>query len=261
MEKDSQPFIRALARGLDVIEAMSNQPRGMSLSEVAAAVSLDRATARRILLTLKDRGYVRMLDRNFILAPRVLNLGFAYLSSMPLWHIAAPYLRELAETADAACSVGVLDGTEVVYMAREQSIRRRTTLHVDIGMRFPLHCTSMGKILLAGLPEEELEALLDQLTLTQHTPNTITGSAALREAVATVRREGWAVSDQEFEDGIRSVAVPLRNRAGTVIAAMNVSSHAGRLSRDDGLEGYVARHLPPLRDAAREIECALRARP
>lgn len=261
MDKDSQPFIRALARGLDVIEAMSNQPGGMSLSEVAAAVALDRATARRILLTLKDKGYVRMLDRNFTLAPRVLNLGFAYLSSMPLWHIAAPYLREIAEAAGASCSIGVLDGSELVYMAREQSIKRRTTLRVDIGMRFPLHCTSMGKVLLAGLQPDALDSLLETLPLTAHTRHTITDRDALRAAVDTVRRDGWAVSDQEFEDGIRSVAIPLRNRTGAVIAAMNISSHASRLNQDDDLDSYIRRHVPLLQDAGREIECVLRTRP
>jgi len=255
-EPESRTFVRSLARGLGVIVAMGEKPQGMTLSEVAVAAGLDRATARRFLLTLQQLRYVIADGRRFMLAPRVLDLGYAYLSSMPLWEVASPYLRSLADQTNEACSIGVWDNGDVLYISRVQSNKRKMAMHVSIGTRFPAFCTSMGRVLLAALPAAELDAYLAALHPQQHTHRTVTDKTRIRETIEAVRAQGWSLADQEMEEGVRSISVPLHNRKGAVIAAMNISVQASRIGEAELRE----RHLPQLQLAAHEIDAVIRAR-
>lgn len=245
-------YVQSLERGLTVIRAFDAETPQLSLSDVARRTGLTRAAARRFLLTLQDLGYVRTDGRLFSLTPRVLDLGYSYLSSLSLPEIAQPHLEELSRQVRESTSVSVLDGGEIVYVARVP-VSRIMTVGISVGTRFPAHATSMGRVLLAGLPAAELDAYLRETDLTTLTPRTVTSAEALRAELDTVREQGYALVDQELEEGLRAVAVPLRGRDGAVVAAMNVSTHAGRTSSAE-----VRRQvLPLLLAAARAIESDL----
>jgi IclR family pca regulon transcriptional regulator len=247
-------FVKSLERGLAVIRALSVSGEGRTLSDVAQDTGLTRASARRFLLTLEQLGYVRSDDRRFMLTPRALDLGYAYLSSLTLPQIAQPHLRELVERAHESSSVSVLDGGDVVYVAREPT-QRIMTVAISVGTRFPAYATSMGRVLLAGLDEPELESFLEGAELRPLTPATITTKAALRREIARTRRQGWALVDQELEDGLRSIAVPIHDPDGAVSAAINLSTHASRRTA----RTIRSELLPPLREAADAIERDLAA--
>ena len=247
-------FVKSLERGLDVIRALSMPGAGRTLSDVARDTGLTRASARRFLLTLEELGYVRTDDRRFVLTPRVLELGYAFLSSLTLPQIAQPHLRELVERVHESSSVSVLDGADIVYVAREPT-QRIMTVAISVGTRFPAHATSMGRVLLAGLTAFELEEFLQAAELRPLTAATVTDKDRLRAELDRVRRQGWALVDQELEDGLRSIAVPVRGQGGDVIAAMNLSTQASRRT-----PAVVRRELlPPLREAAAAIEADLAA--
>jgi IclR family pca regulon transcriptional regulator len=247
-------FVQSLERGLAVIRALSLPGPGRTLSDVARDAGLTRASARRFLLTLEELGYVRSDDRRFVLTPRVLELGYAFLSSLTLPQIAQPHLRELVEQVHESSSVSVLDGADIVYVAREPT-QRIMTVAIAVGTRFPAHATSMGRVLLAGLPESALDAFLEDTELTAHTAHTVTDAAVLRSEIERVRMQGWALVDQELEDGLRSVAVPIHDSSGVVVAAMNLSTHVSRRTPAAVRQEL----LPPLRDAAVSIEADLAA--
>ncbi|GAA4188493.1 IclR family transcriptional regulator C-terminal domain-containing protein [Streptosporangium oxazolinicum] len=246
--------VQSLARGLSVIKAFSATSPELTLSEVARATGLTRAAARRFLLTLVDLGYVRTDGRLFALSPRVLDLGYAYLSSLSLPEVAEPHLERLVAEVHESASVAVLDGEDVVYVARVATSRiMRVT--INIGTRFPAHCTSMGRVLLAWLPPGDLDAYLAEVELHRFTPRTVTSPAALRTELDRVRAQGWAMVDQELEEGLRSIAVPVRERSGRVTAAINISSHASRTTPESA-----RRHLlPPLLATAARVEADLHA--
>ncbi|MBF8193287.1 helix-turn-helix domain-containing protein [Nonomuraea sp. K274] len=244
--------VQSLARGLTVIRAFSATEPELTLSQVARATGLSRAAARRFLLTLADLGYVRNDGRLFSLTPRVLDLGYAYLSSLTLPEVADPHLERLAAEVRESASVAVLDGEDVVYVARVATARiMRVT--ISIGTRFPAHCTSMGRVLLAALPAERLEAYLEGAELRRLTSRTIVLPAALRAELDEVRERGWAMVDQELEEGLRSIAAPIRDRSGRTVAAVNVSTHASRTS----LQAVRRDLLPPLLSTAAKIEADL----
>lgn len=247
-------FVQSLGRGLGVIRALSLPGPGRSLSDVARDTGLTRASARRFLLTLEELGYVRSEDRRFALTPRVLELGYAFLSSLTLPQIAQPHLRELVERVHESSSVSVLDGPDVVYVAREPT-RRIMTVAISVGTRFPAHATSMGRVLLSGLDDPTLDAFLATAELRAFTTSTVTDAIRLREEVERVRRQGWALVDQELEHDLRSVAVPIRNSAGEVVAAMNLSTQASRRTP----AAIRQELLPPLTEAAAAIERDLAA--
>ncbi|OZI36852.1 IclR family transcriptional regulator [Bordetella genomosp. 5] len=251
-QQPSDSYVQSFARGLSVIRAFGPQRPQMTLSEVAAATGLTRAGARRILLTLEHLGYVTVEDRRFTLTPRILELGYAYLSATPLWNLALPYMEEVAELTRESCSVSVLDGTDIVYILR-LSTHKVMTINLAVGSRLPAWVTSMGRVLLAGLPLADQERLLDQSQIRVYTASTLTDRAALRAALDQVRSDGYACVVQELEPGLESVAVPIVDRTGRVIAAMNVSGHVNRYSRDEMLAAF----LPPLREAARRVNDAL----
>ncbi|MDA0636014.1 IclR family transcriptional regulator [Nonomuraea sp. MCN248] len=244
--------VQSLARGLAVIRAFSATAPRLTLSEVARATGLTRAAARRFLLTLTDLGYVRNDGRLFALTPRVLELGYAYLSSLSLPEVAAPHLERLAAEVHESASVAVLDGEDVVYVARVATARIMR-VSISIGTRFPAYCTSMGRVLLAGLPPADLDAYLARAGLRRLTPRTVTTPAELREELDGIRERGWAMVDQEMEEGLRSIAAPVRDRSGAVVAAVNVSTHASRTTVQQARRTL----LPPLLATAAKIEADL----
>src|SRR5436190_9981143 len=241
-------YVQSFARGLQVIRSFSAQAPQQTLSEVAQRTGLTRAGARRILLTLESLGYVRCQGRQFSLAPRILDLGFAYLSSLPLWNLAEPVMERLVEEVKESCSAAVLDGPEVVYVLRVPT-HKIMSINLGIGSRLPAYCTSMGRTLLAELDEPTLDALLREYPPARRTERTITDLPTLKRELATVRQQGWCLVNQELEEGLVSLSAPIRDRAGRAIAAMNISGQVNRTAP----EHMLAHFLPKLRAAAAEI--------
>ncbi|MGH3665184.1 MAG: IclR family transcriptional regulator [Egibacteraceae bacterium] len=245
--------VQSLARGLAVIRAFDADHPELTLTDVARATDLTRAAARRFLLTLVDLGYVRTDGRLFTLSPRVLELGYAYLSSTSLPEVAEPHLERLVAQVHESSSVSLLDGQDVVYVARVAT-SRIMTVAINVGTRFPAHATSMGRVLLAGLTTEELEQYLGDADLQPLTSRTVTSAQELRADLVRVRAQGWAIVDQELEDGLRAVAAPIHDRTGRVVAAINLSGHSSRTS----LKAMRRDLLPPLLATARRVEADLR---
>jgi IclR family pca regulon transcriptional regulator len=241
-------FVEALARGLDVLACFDADHPGMSLSEVATAAGLARPTARRLLLTLEELGFVRSCGGSFSLTPKVLTLGMAYVGALGLWDIARPHLEALVARTGESSSMAQLDGSDIVYVARA-SVPKIIALRVDIGTRFPAVQTSQGKVLLAALSPDELDATLAEPSRAGLPPYIGRSPEQLRDELTGVRARGWALADEELAPGVRSVAVPVRDRDGVVRAAMNVTVHAAETTTDRLLE----EHLPLLLRSAGEI--------
>ncbi len=225
----SSDFVRALGKGLAIMEAFDASSPHMTLSEVAKKVGLPRGTARRLLLTLVELGYTGFDGKRFSLRPRALNLGFAYLNSQNLWQMAQPWMVELVEKVHESCSIAVLDGTEIVYVARVPTAARIMSINLGLGTRLPAFATSMGRVLLAGLTEDQLEKLLLAAPqIPNYTSKTVRDKASLMKEIETVRKQGWALVDQELEIGLRSVAAGITDASGKIIAALNIGTHASR---------------------------------
>jgi IclR family pca regulon transcriptional regulator len=241
-------FIEALARGLDVVRVFRAGRPSMSLSEVAAESGLARPTARRVLLTLQQLGYVRGQAGAFSLTPRVLELGMCYVESLGLWDVARPHMERLVARTGESSSIAQLDGSDIVYVARV-AVPKIVTLSVTIGTRFPALQTSLGKVLLAALTDEQVEEVLAEPSRSGirplWSPDREERVAALRE----VRARGWAITDEQLAPGIRSVAAPLRDGSGTVVAALNVNAHA----RETSVEHLVTEYVPPLLAASADV--------
>jgi len=248
-------YVQSLSRGLTVLQAFNAERPAMTLADMSRATGLTRATARRLLLTLVALGYVCTDGRTFELTPRVLDLGFAYVSSLQLPDIAQPFMEALSDRVHESVSASVLDGTQIVYVARVNT-QRIMGISLAIGSRLPAAWTSMGRVLLAGLPDAQLDAFLDALVITELTSHSITDIGALRAEVLAVRTQGYAFVDQELEEGIRSIAAPLRDRRGRTLAAINVGTHAARVTLKE-LRGVI---LPELLATARSIESQLAKR-
>ncbi|MGW0995735.1 IclR family transcriptional regulator domain-containing protein [Streptomyces sp. NPDC002523] len=244
-------YLQSLARGLAVLAALA-APGGMTLTETAEATALPRATARRSLLTLQQLGYVAADSNRFTLLPRVLDLGCAALSSLTLPEVAQPHLVDLVLQVHESASVAVLDGPDIRYVARVPA-SRIMRVDISVGTHFPAHATSMGRVLLAGLPPEALTTWLADTELKALTDHTETDPNRLARATEQTRRDGFALVDQELEEGLRSVAVPLHTPDGRTVAAANVSLHAGRTTTDD----ILTRVLPALRQTAQRIDADL----
>jgi len=253
----SGDFVQSLARGLAVIRAFDAEHPELSLSDVARRAAIPRAAARRFLRTLETLGYVRAngdgTARAFALTPHVLELGFSYLSALTLPELVQPHLETLSRTVGESVSAAVLDGTDIVYVARVPT-RRIMSVRITIGTRFPAYATSMGRVLLAGLPDDEADAALEASARRALTPLTKTDVGALRDELARVRAQGWALVDGELESGLRSVAAPVHGRDGTVTAAVNVSTSATR----DTVEHVREVYLPRLLETTAAIERELR---
>jgi IclR family pca regulon transcriptional regulator len=245
-------FMTSLARGLHVIRAFAGTDRRLTIADVSRATGLTRAVVRRCLYTLRELGYAATDGRLFFLQPRILNLGYAYLSTAPVPIAAQPVLEEMSETLGEASSVAVLDDGAVVYVGRAAT-KRIMSVNLGVGSRLPAYCTALGRVLLASLNEEQVSSELSKVDFIQHTKYTVTSRKRLEEILAGVRTDGFALNDQELEIGLRSIAVPVKNVVGTVVAAMNVSTQASRVSRRELLEQC----LPVLRAAADKLSSQL----
>ncbi|MGH8202768.1 MAG: IclR family transcriptional regulator domain-containing protein [Steroidobacteraceae bacterium] len=241
-------FMTTLARGLHVIRAFSGVDRRLTIADVSRATGLTRAVVRRCLYTLRELGYAATDGRTFSLQPRILNLGYAYLSTAPIPIAAQPVLEELSAQLGEASSVAVLDDGAMVYVARAAT-RRIMAVTLGVGSRLPAYCTALGRALLAGMPPEQAAQELAKSDLVAHTRFTVTSRRRIEEILAETRAAGFAVNDQELEIGLRAIAVPVRNVVGTTVAAMNVSAQASRVTRRELIE----RDLPLLRAAAERL--------
>lgn len=247
-------FVRALAKGLAVIEAFDGQAPAMTLSDVARRTGLSRGTARRLLHTLVELGYVGFDGKLFSLKPRVLNLGFAYLYSHNVWQLAQPYMVEVVERLHESCSIAVLDGTDIVYVARVPTSERIMSINLGLGTRLPAFHTSMGRAMLAYRPASEVQGLLKRgAPLRQYTPRTVTDARELLSSLEQVRKQGWALVDQELEVGLRSLAVPVFDFNGCAVAALNIGTQASRWT----VSALQKDALPALKQAAQSISALL----
>jgi len=245
-------FVQSLERGLAVIRAFDEQHQSLRLSEVAERTNLPRAAARRFLLTLIELGYVRLEDGRFSLRPRVLDLGYAYLAGLSFTDVARPPMEQLVRDLRESSSISVLDDTEIVYVVRVPT-RRIMTITLAVGARLPAYATSMGRVLLAQLPPDELERRLQRIEPQPLTSRTVPDREALRREIEKAAAQGFAMVDQELEDGLRSAAVPLRDGSGEV-AALNISVHASRAS----MATLRDRFLPRVLETAGAIEADLK---
>lgn len=254
MPSERKPdLVQSLMRGLEVIKVFGGSgPAALTLSEVAETTGLTRATSRRILLTLAEMGYIHQEGRQFSLTPRILELGYSYISSLELWELCQPHMRELVQELRESCSMAVLDLPEIVYVARVP-MKRVMTVTLAVGSRLPAHATSMGHVLLAHLPPDKLDGFLATAELEPLTPRTITDPVKLKTHLGQVREQGWALIDQHLETGVRSIAAPIRRPDGSVPAALNVSAHSQRTNLDE----LRRRFLPRLLDTAAEISADL----
>ncbi len=248
IRSDDNEFIQSLAKGLAVIEAFGERDPSMTLSEVARKTHLTPGSARRVLRTLQQLGYASADGNRFRLMPRVLQLGFSYLSSLPFASLAQPSLNELTGLVDGSCSISVLDGTDVVYVARATA-KQLNRDYMSVGTRYPAHATSPGKLLLAAFSDRDVTARYKNRTLEALTPRTIDSLDRLLAELVDVRKQGWATNDQETMMGHRSIAVPL-NSGGHTFAALGVGCDVSSVS----MEMMVNDYLPKLRNAAAAIE-------
>lgn len=249
LKPGDRDYVGALASGLEVLLAFDAEHPRMTLTEVATRTGMDRAKARRFLLTLHALGYVRRRGRQFELAPRVLQLGYAYQASGQYRAMIQQYLEDITARLGESSSMAVLDDQDVVYVLRSAARHRLMAITLSVGTRLPAAYTSMGRVLLSEMDDAALEAWLGQVRLEAYTPASVTSVDALRERILEARRSGYCVVDQELDSGLRSVAVPVRTGAGELLGAINVSTNAARVDMATLLDIY----LPTLREAADQV--------
>lgn len=246
-------FIQSLEKGLKVITAFGFENEQMTITETAKKVDLTRANARRILLTLQHLGYINSIDgKNFSLTPKVLCLGYSYLSGLPFRELALPIMQELTAQLNESCSMSVLDNKEIVYVARVHT-KHIMTINLAVGTRLPVYAASMGKVLLAGLSEEEAIQYIEQMKFEAFTEKTLSKKQLIAE-LQSIRQQGFAIADEELEIGVRSIASPIKDKNGKVVSALNISGHASRVS----VEHLKNNFLPVLKKFAGKIEEALK---
>ncbi|GGM03539.1 IclR family transcriptional regulator [Pseudomonas asuensis] len=246
-------FMTSLARGLAVIHAFQERKRHLTIAQISHRTEIPRAAVRRCLHTLMKLGYVTTDGRTYSLLPKVLTLGHAYLSSTPMALTAQPILDRLSEQLHEACSVATLEGDEVLYIARSATPLRLISVDLSVGSRLPAYCTSMGRILLAALDDAALQEYFERADLQIKTSRTLHTREKLLPCLEQIRQQGWCVVDQELEVGLRSLAVPVLDASGQVMAAMNVGTHASRITRQE-LE---RRFLPLLLKGSQELSSKL----
>jgi len=245
-------FMTSLARGLAVIKAFTEQRRKLTIAQVSQRTGIPRAAARRCLYTLERMGYADADGHTYALRPKILALGHAYLSSTPLAVSAQPVLDRVRNELNESCSLAILDGDEILYLARSAA-SRIMAVTLTVGSRLPAYCTAMGRVLLAFLPERDLEAYLARVELRPFVDRTVASPEKLRQLLEGARQAGYAVVDQELEIGLRSIAVPVRSASGTVVAAINVSVHAAHAT----VRQMETRFLPHLRAASHDLGALL----
>lgn len=247
----SRDFVQSLERGLAIIRVFGADTPTLTVTEIAERTGLTRAAARRFLLTLIDLGYVVTDGRYYELTPRVLELGYSYLSALSFPEVALPHLERLVSEVEEASEGSILDGGDVVYVVRVPG-PALMTISVNVGARMPAYATAMGRVLLAGLPDDALERYLDGVEMVPLQPRTITDAAALQGELERVREDGYAMVDQELEEGLIAIAAPVRDRSGRVVAAINLSTHVGRRSAEDMRD-----MVPALQRTATHIQTGL----
>lgn len=248
-ERGNTDFIESLDRGLRVFELFGAQSRPMTLSDVAKAADLPRATARRILFTLEHRGYVASDGKLFALTPQVLALAGSYMTSNQVVTILQPVLDQISSAAQEISSLAVLQGHDVIFVARA-SPARVFSAGIDLGYRLPAYCSSVGRAMLGKYANEDLTDVLDTMTLTAMTPFTVTDKESLKAAIITDREKGYSLVDREAEPGFRSISVPVRRYDDVIVAAINMGAHVDRVSTGEMID----RFLPLLRDAAATVK-------
>jgi len=245
-------FMTSLARGLAVIRAFADSRRSLTIAQISQKTGIPRAAVRRCLHTLRQLGYADADVNNFSLRPKILTLGYSYLSSTPLTVSSQPYLNNISRTLGESCSLAVLDDTEVLYVARSAA-SRVMSVALNTGSRLPAYCTSLGRAMLAHLQEDQLKDYFSKVKLRAMTDKTVVSQKRLREILAGVREDGYALIDEELEVGLRSIAVPVRGAGGNVVAALNVGVQATRVSRRQMEEQF----LPVLKKGAEELSILL----
>ncbi len=249
-EVKASELVQSLVKGLTVIKAFNQQRPRMTLSEVATVTGFTRAASRRFLLTLVNEGYAKQDGKQFSLTAKVLELGFSYLSTLDIWHNAKPLMNVLVEQLNESCSAAVLDGNDVVYVARVATTKRIMSITINVGTRLPAFATSMGRVLLADMSAPVLDKFLEQCQIEPFTQYTLTGKTALKAEIAQVKAQGYSMVEQELEVGLTSISVPVHNGAGEVIAALNVSTHMSQTARQQ----ILVEILPALQLCAKNIE-------
>jgi IclR family pca regulon transcriptional regulator len=251
-EASDPSFMMSLARGLAVLQAFSDQRRSLTIAQISHRTAIPRASVRRCLHTLIKLGYAGADGNNFSLKPKVLTLGYSYLSSTPLTVSAHPYLNHISRTLNESCSLAVLQDDEVLYVGRSAT-SRIMSVSLTTGSRLPAYCTALGRVMLAHLPADELQAYFERVPLKAMTERTVVSPARLKEILAEVRQAGYAMIEEELEIGLRSIAVPVRGASGRVLAALNVGAHAARVSSRKMTEEF----LPVLLKGAQELSILL----
>lgn len=249
LSEDSRDFVTALASGLEVIQAFDHEHPRMTLSEVAARTGMNRAKARRFLLTLHALGYVRKQQRYFELAPRVLQLGYAFLSANNYRDVIQQHLEDITAETGESSSLGVLDGNDVIYVARSAAKHRLMAITLSVGTRLPAAHTSMGRMLLAQLSDTDLDHFLSSVALESYTDKTVTDVSELRSQIVKARQQGYAISDQELDSGLRSIAVPVYDAKQHLMGAINISTNAARVDLDTLINVY----LPVLQNKVAQV--------
>ncbi len=245
-------FMTSLARGLAVVKAFSDQRRAMTIAQISHKTGIPRAAVRRCLYTLKQLGYADSEANNFFLKPKILTLGYSYLSSTPLTISAQPCLNTISRALNESCSLAVLDDSEVLYISRSAT-SRVMSVALNAGSRLPAYCTSLGRVMLAAMSEPELQAYFEKVTLRAHTDRTIVSEQRLREILNEVRHNGYAIVEEELEIGLCSIAVPVRGASGATVAALNVGAQSTRVTRSQFEQNF----LPTLLNAASELSVLL----
>lgn len=248
-QETARDHVGSFARGLSVMEILAAHPAGLTLSEMAALAELTRAGARRFLLTLTASGYAVQDGRKFLLSPKLISVARTWLSGSSLWAFAEPHMRAVSQKLNESCSAAILADEDVVYVARVAG-RRILSVGLHVGTRLPAYCTSMGRVLLSDLSPGELDAFLARATIRANTPKTVTDRTGIAALIRKAAIDGYAAVDEELEIGLRSIAVPIRDRSGRIVAAVNVSTQSARFS----LSGMEREILPHLREAAAAIE-------
>ena len=253
MTREDPDFLDAVEKAMRVIQAFSATDPALRITRVAELTGLTRATARRLLLTFERLGFVESNDGLFRLTPRVLRIGYSYLSSLPFAEHIQGELRSLAEEFNESCSAATLDGEEIVYVARVPA-KRSMTITLAVGSRLPAYPTSMGRVLLAGLSDEALEEYFSRATIQQLTAQTVTNRERLRAIIAETQSNGFAIVDGEREEGVRSAAAPIRASTGQVLAAINISVNAARVPLEYLQESIVPRLKATAAEISRNID-------
>jgi len=241
--------VQSLVKGLAVIQVFNTQKTKMTLSEVASLTGFSRASTRRLLLTLVIEGYAKQEGKLFSLTVKVLNLGFSYLYGQDIWHHGKPLMQQLVDQLNESCSAAVLEGKDVVYVARVATTKRIMSISLNVGTRLPAFATSLGRVLLAGLPEHELENLLNHCEMKKYTEHTIIDKEQLISKIKQVKLQGYSVVEQELELGLTSISVPIVDGSECVVAALSISTHVSQISKQQLLKNT----LPALQSCARKI--------